>query len=69
VAGFTGIGLLLATVTGAGLARIGPVTCMVVAQYALLASWTTPLVWPTRPPHDRGGAICAASRRGRVQSL
>jgi hypothetical protein len=60
VAGFTGIGLLLATVTGAGLAWTGPVAYMVVAQYAILESWTTPLVWPTRPPHDRGGAVCAA---------
>jgi hypothetical protein len=22
--------------------------------------WTTPWVWPARPPHDRGAAICAA---------
>jgi len=27
---------------------------------ALLARWTTPWVWPVRPPHDRGAAICAA---------
>ena len=24
------------------------------------ASWTTPWIWPARPPHDRGAAICAA---------
>jgi hypothetical protein len=60
VAGLTGIGLLLAAVTGGDLAWIGPVAYMVVAEYALFNSWTTPWVWPTRPPHDRGGAICAA---------
>jgi hypothetical protein len=60
VAGFTGIGLVLAAVTGAGLAWTGPLAYMVVAEFAILELWTTPLVWPARPPHDRGGAICAA---------
>jgi hypothetical protein len=60
VAGFTGIGLVLATVIGAGLAWTGPLAHMVVAEFAILESWTTPLVWPARPPHDRGSAICAA---------
>lgn len=60
VAGLTGIGLLLATVTGGGLAWIGPTVYMVVTEYALVHLWTTPLVWPDRPPHDRGAAICAA---------
>jgi hypothetical protein len=59
VAGMTGIGLLLAAVTGGGLGWIGPTAYMVVAEYALLNSWTTPLIWPGRPPHDTGGAICA----------
>ena len=26
----------------------------------LAAHWTTPWIWPARPPHDRGAAICAA---------
>ena len=60
VAGFTGIGLLLAAVTGGGLAWIAPIAYMVVAEYALLEPWTTPWVWPARPPHDRGEALCAA---------
>jgi hypothetical protein len=60
VAGFTGIGLVLTTVTGAGLAWTGPLAYMVVAEFAILESWTTPLVWPARPPLDRGAAICAA---------
>jgi hypothetical protein len=59
VAGMTGIGLLLATVTGGGLAWTGPMAYLVVAEYAIVQSWRTPWVWPARPPHDRGGAICA----------
>jgi len=30
-----------------------------VAGFALLSNWTTPWVWPGRPPHDRGAASCA----------
>jgi hypothetical protein len=26
---------------------------------ALAHRWATPWIWPTRLPHDRGGAICA----------
>jgi len=25
----------------------------------LAARWTTPWIWPARPAHDRGAAICA----------
>jgi hypothetical protein len=37
---------------------------MVVAAYELYAAWhggalTTPWIWPARPPHDVGAAICA----------
>ena len=32
-----------------------------VAETALAAGWTTPWVWPTRPPDDRGAAICASA--------
>jgi hypothetical protein len=60
VAGITGIGLLSAAVIGGALAWIGPMAYAVVSEFALLAGWTTPWVWPARPPHDRGGAICAA---------
>jgi hypothetical protein len=31
-----------------------------VTMPALGAGWTTPWIWPGRPPHDRGAAICAA---------
>ena len=64
VAGMTGIGLLCAAVLGGGLAWAGPLAYMVVAAYELYAAWhggalTTPWIWPGRPPHDAGAAICA----------
>jgi hypothetical protein len=64
VAGLTGIGLLCAAVIGGGLAWAGPLAYMVVAAYELYAAWhggalTTPWIWPARPPHDAGAAICA----------
>lgn len=60
VAGITGAGLLSAAVIGGALAWIGPMAYAVVAEYALVAGWTTPWIWPARPPHDHGAAICAA---------
>jgi hypothetical protein len=58
-AGMTGIGLLLAGVTGGALAWAGPVMYMIVAQFALIGDWPTPWMWPARPPHDLGAALCA----------
>ena len=60
VAGLTGIGLLSAAVAGAALGWIGPMAYLVVAELALTGSWTTPWIWPARPPHDAGAAVCAA---------
>ena len=64
VAGLTGIGLLFAAVLGGGLGWAGPLAYMVVAAYELYAAWhggalNTPWIWPARPPHDAGAAICA----------
>jgi hypothetical protein len=64
VAGITGIGLLCAAVIGGGLAWIGPVAYLIPGLYALYTQWhhpalTTPWLWPGRPPHDIGAAICA----------
>ena len=59
-AGFTGIALLTAVLAGGALAWIGPVAYLGITTPALGAFWTTPWIWPTRPPHDRGAAICAA---------
>ena len=65
LAGMTGIGLLCATALGGGLAWAGPAGYLVVGAYGLYTQWhrpalTTPWIWPARPPHDHGAAICAA---------
>jgi hypothetical protein len=65
VAGMTGIGLLCAAALGGRLAWIGPTGYLVVGVYGLYTQWhgpalTTPWIWPARPPHDLGAAICAA---------
>jgi hypothetical protein len=65
VAGMTSIGLLCAAVLGGGLAWVGPVGYLVVGAYGLYTQWhgpalTTPWIWPARPSHDLGAAICAA---------
>lgn len=63
--GITGIGLLCATTLGGSLAWAGPVGYLVAGAYGLYTQWhhpalTTPWLWPARPPHDLGAAICAA---------
>jgi hypothetical protein len=45
---------------GAALGWIGPMAYLVVAEFALTGSSTTPWIWPARPPHDAGAAVCAA---------
>jgi hypothetical protein len=60
VAGLTGVGLLSAAVLGGLLAWVGPIACLVVAEVALTSAWTSPWIFPARPPADRGAAICAA---------
>ena len=60
VAGITGIGLLSAAVVGGALAWTGPMAYLVLTETALAGHATTPWVWPARPPHDTGGALCAA---------
>jgi hypothetical protein len=64
-AGLVGIGLLCAAVAGAGLSWTGPTAYLIAGVYALYTQWhpprmTTPLLWPARPPHDLGAAICAS---------
>jgi hypothetical protein len=66
VAGVTGIGLLCAAALGGGLSWTGPTAYLVAAVYALYTQWhppalSTPWLWPARPPHDLGGAICSAA--------
>lgn len=64
VAGLVGIGLLCALPFGSGLSWIGPTAYLLAGVYALYTQWhppalTTPWLWPARPPHDVGGALCA----------
>jgi len=60
IAGITGLGLLAAVVFGGMLAWAGPLAYLLVTEVALPGNPTTPWVWPARPPHDLGGALCAA---------
>jgi hypothetical protein len=66
VAGLVGIGLLCAAILGGGLAWVGPTAYLIAGIYALYTEWhppavSTPWLWPARPPHDLGGAICACA--------
>lgn len=60
VAGLTGVALLTAAVTGGSLSWLGPLAYVVLSIYAVQESWTTPWLWPARPPGDHGAAVCAA---------
>jgi hypothetical protein len=60
LAGLVGIGLLSAAVLGSANAWIGPIAYTMLAEYAITAAWTSRWIWPARPPHDPGAAICAA---------
>ena len=57
--GMTGIGLLSAAVLGGAFGWVGPMVYLLIIEGALAHRSVTPWVWPARPPHDRGGAICA----------
>lgn len=59
LAGLTGVALLTAAVTGSGLSWTGPLAYVVLSMYAVDESWTTPWIWPARPPGDRGAVACA----------
>lgn len=59
LAGMTGIGLLSAVILGGACGWVGPMAYLLITEGALAHRSVTPWVWPTRPPHDRGGAICA----------
>jgi hypothetical protein len=59
LAGFTGLAFLAGAVLGGALAWIGPIGYLAITLPTLAGHWTTPWLWPDRPPHDRGAAICA----------
>jgi hypothetical protein len=57
--GMAGVGLLSAAIVGGAFSWTGPMAYLLITEGALAHRSTTPWVWPTRPPHDRGGVICA----------
>jgi len=59
-AGMTGTGLLSAAALGGAFGWTGPMAYWLATESVLAAHWSTPWIWPARPPHDRGAAICAA---------
>jgi hypothetical protein len=59
VGGIAGIGLLSAVLLGGAFGWTGPMAYLLITEGALAHRSTTPWAWPTRLPHDRGGAICA----------
>jgi hypothetical protein len=60
LAGIAGLGLMSAAVLGGAFAWVGPMAYLSLTETALTQGWTTPWIWPGRPPHDLGGAVCAA---------
>jgi hypothetical protein len=59
VVGMAGLGLLSAVALGGPFAWTGPMAYWLITESALAAGWTTPWIWPGRPPRDTGAAICA----------
>jgi hypothetical protein len=57
--GLAGIGLLSAVILGGAFGWTGPMAYLLITEGAFAHRSATPWVWPTRPPHDTGGAICA----------
>ncbi len=61
IGGITGVGLLAAAGFGGAFGWTGPLAYLIVSEGAFAGAWTTPWDWSTRPPHDLGGALCAAA--------
>ncbi len=66
LAGLVGIALLTATALGGALSWTAPTAYLVLGCAALYqawhgTAWTTPWLWPSRPPHDTGAAIAATT--------
>lgn len=57
--GLAGIGLVSAAVLGGAFGWAGPTAYLPLTEGASAGGHTTPWVWPARPAHDRGAAICA----------
>jgi hypothetical protein len=61
LAGLAGTGLLAAAVLGGAFGWAGPMAYLLITETALSGNPTTPWVWPARPPHDLGAALCASA--------
>jgi hypothetical protein len=61
LAGLTGTGLLAAAVLGGAFGWAGPMAYLLITETTLNGAPTTPWVWPARPPHDVGAALCASA--------
>jgi hypothetical protein len=61
LAGMTGTGMLAAAAFGGAFGWVGPMAYLLVTEVALTGSPTTPWMWPARPPHDLGAALCASA--------
>jgi hypothetical protein len=61
LAGMTGTGLLSAAVLGGAFGWVGPMGYLLVVEGGLAGGWSTPWLWPGRPPGDLGGALCASA--------
>ena len=57
--GVTGVGLLTAAALGGAFSWTGPMAYLLISEGALAHRSTAPWIWPARPPHDHGAAICA----------
>ena len=57
--GMIGVGLLTAAVLGGAFSWTGPMAYLLISEGGLAHRSATPWIWATRPPYDRGGAICA----------
>jgi hypothetical protein len=61
LAGMAGTGLLSAAVLGGAFGWVGPMGYLLVIEGGLAGGWSTPWLWPGRPPGDLGGALCASA--------
>ena len=57
--GLAGVGMLTAAAFGGAFGWTGPLAYLIITEGAFAGRWTTPWDWPTRPPDDLGGAVCA----------
>jgi hypothetical protein len=55
--GIVGVTLLTAALASGNLAWLGTLSYLLLALTALALGWTTPWLWPARPPTDTGAVI------------